>query len=184
MGAGLMMVCAVIGCLLSAVGGIMFLVVAFRESVLWGVAILFIPFANLVFLVKYWEAAKKAFLIQVLGMLIFFAGIAISFALGARSFIKLGPQMLSKPARVDAGTEQAAEPSERYDERAEPEVEPSVAAAMAADLMGKTLKEVKRTLGAPKGVLTANGKVTYFYDGVEFVSEDGVTVTGERVPAD
>ncbi len=59
-----------IGFLISFVGGIMFLIAAFRESVLWGLAVIFVPFASLAFLIIHWQEAKKAFLLQIVGVIL------------------------------------------------------------------------------------------------------------------
>lgn len=39
-------------------GGLIGLVQAFKESGTWGVLYLFVPFANLVFIIKFWSARK------------------------------------------------------------------------------------------------------------------------------
>ena len=64
----------IIGALASLVGGIWFLVVAFRQSVVWGLVVIFVPFASLVFLVKYWREAKTSFFVQLIGSVIYVAG--------------------------------------------------------------------------------------------------------------
>lgn len=51
----------VIGYLISLVGGVMLLVAAFRVSVGWGLASLFIPFASFVFMVKHWDVSRRPF---------------------------------------------------------------------------------------------------------------------------
>ena len=58
-----------LGCMLLAIllvvnagVSIWFVVTAFRESVCWGVAVLLLPFANIIFTVLYWDAAKRPFL--------------------------------------------------------------------------------------------------------------------------
>jgi hypothetical protein len=56
-----------IGCLISIVAGIWFLVVAFKTSILWGLGCLIVPFVSLIFLFMHWEAAKKPFLWSLLG---------------------------------------------------------------------------------------------------------------------
>ena len=57
-----------IGYIIMLVGSIWVLVVAFQESVLWGVCALLIPFAALVFVVMNWEKAGKPFLISLAGI--------------------------------------------------------------------------------------------------------------------
>ena len=59
-----------VGYVVGLVGAIMFLIVAFKESVLWGLGCLFIPFVSLFFLISHWKDAKKAFLIQLIGAVI------------------------------------------------------------------------------------------------------------------
>ena len=57
---GVMVVCYA----LMLVGGIMVLVAAFRQSVLWGLACLFVPFASFVFCIMHWQEAKSGFLLS------------------------------------------------------------------------------------------------------------------------
>ena len=56
------------GWLLSLIGGIMILVVAFKESVGQGLLSLFIPFYVLYYVFTRWEACKKGFLLNVGGV--------------------------------------------------------------------------------------------------------------------
>lgn len=67
------------GGLTMVVGAIWLLVVAFKQSILWGLLSLFIPFAVLVFIFKYWDKAKQPFLIYLGGAV----AIGIGMALGA-----------------------------------------------------------------------------------------------------
>lgn len=57
----------VVGVLLLLVGGISFLVAAFRESAVWGLACLFLPLASLAFLILHWARSKDAFFLQLYG---------------------------------------------------------------------------------------------------------------------
>ncbi len=101
---GLMGIGAVLG-LVALVTSIWLLVVAFRQSVLWGLASLFIPFASVVFAIKYWGAAKKPFLASfVSGTL---AGI-VFFAAGGVGAHALGNQM-AKPMADEAAKMQPAQ---------------------------------------------------------------------------
>jgi hypothetical protein len=59
-------------------GGIWFLVAAFRESIWWGLACLFLPFVTFFFLIVHWPEAKRPFLFQLLGFAIFVVGVVIS----------------------------------------------------------------------------------------------------------
>lgn len=56
------------GGLLMLVGGILIAVAAFRESVLWGLACLFIPFAALIFVITHFEEAKGGLMFYVAGI--------------------------------------------------------------------------------------------------------------------
>ena len=68
------MILMVVGGVVALFGGIMFLVVAFQESVLWGLGCLFLPFVSLIFLVMHWDEARKPFLTQLAGAVPMFAG--------------------------------------------------------------------------------------------------------------
>jgi hypothetical protein len=54
-------VLAVIAWLIALVGGIWGLIVAFQESVAWGLLSMFVPCAHYVFVVKFWDRATKLF---------------------------------------------------------------------------------------------------------------------------
>jgi hypothetical protein len=56
------------GLILMLVGGLLFLVAAFRESILWGLGVLFLPFVSLIFLVLHWSRAKDSFFLQLYGI--------------------------------------------------------------------------------------------------------------------
>lgn len=70
------LILVLIGLLLVLVGGIAFIVATFRESVLWGLACLFVPFASLAFLIIHWQKAKDPFFMQLYGI-VFIIGAAI-----------------------------------------------------------------------------------------------------------
>jgi hypothetical protein len=59
-----------LGALLCVVGGLWLLVVAFTESILWGLASLFIPFVILIFALTHWERSQKPFLIYLAGAIL------------------------------------------------------------------------------------------------------------------
>ncbi len=60
----------ILGFILLVVGGIMMLVAAFRTSLGWFLAYLFLPFGSLIFLIVHWAEAKVSFLLQVAGVLL------------------------------------------------------------------------------------------------------------------
>lgn len=57
-----------IGSALLLVGGLLLLVEAFRERILWGLGCLLVPPVSLVFIVLHWGVAKKPFFIQLAGI--------------------------------------------------------------------------------------------------------------------
>lgn len=67
-----------LGGLLAFTGGIIDLVQAFQTSVVWGLLYLFVPFASLVFIIKFWSHkwVRNGFLMSLLGTLLIFGGLA------------------------------------------------------------------------------------------------------------
>ena len=61
---GFGLVLAVVAYALMFVCGIIIVVEAFRNSVFWGIALLIIPFAQIVFVITHWADNKKPFLIS------------------------------------------------------------------------------------------------------------------------
>ena len=57
-----------IGGLVALIGGIWFLVVAFRQTIWWGLGCLFIPFVSIIFLIIHWSDAAKPFFVSLLGV--------------------------------------------------------------------------------------------------------------------
>jgi len=74
----IVVICMVVSVVVMLVGGVMMVVTAFRQGVVWGVAYLLVPFAALVFLFKYWNEAKKGFYINLVGACAF-VGCCLSF---------------------------------------------------------------------------------------------------------
>ena len=64
----------VIGIIGIVVGGIGMLLAGFRESAIWGIAMMVVPLVSLIFVVSHWEDAKKPFLIQVVGWMLAVVG--------------------------------------------------------------------------------------------------------------
>lgn len=59
-----------VGMILLFVGGIAFIIAAFREGILWGLGVLFLPFVSLVFLILHWQSARRSFFLQLWGLAI------------------------------------------------------------------------------------------------------------------
>lgn len=64
----------VIGYLIALVGGIWIIVIAFQDSIAWGLGCLFVPCVQLIFAFTHWEDTKVPFLISVGGSVLAFAG--------------------------------------------------------------------------------------------------------------
>ncbi len=67
-----------LGLAIFLVGGLFYLVAAFRVSIWWGLGCLFIPIVQLFFLIVHWPAAKKPFFIQLLGFVVLLVGYLIN----------------------------------------------------------------------------------------------------------
>ncbi len=57
-----------VGIVLLLVGGLFFIVAAFRESLLWGLGVMFLPIVPLIFLIVHWHRAKGPFFLQLYGI--------------------------------------------------------------------------------------------------------------------
>ena len=71
-----------IGWLVTMVGGVWMMVNAFKTSLLWGLAYLFLPFASLVWMVMHWAEAKKPFMVSLAGCAVMLAGLGVGVVLG------------------------------------------------------------------------------------------------------
>ncbi len=65
---GIILAAQVIGAIIMSVGGILFLVRAFKVSVVWGLVCLLVPFGSVIFLFKYFDEAATPFVIQLFGL--------------------------------------------------------------------------------------------------------------------
>ena len=72
-----------VGGLVSFVGTIMILIEAFKESILWGIGSLIVPFVILAFIITRWEVSKKGFLISLGGVAMQIVGGILGVVLGA-----------------------------------------------------------------------------------------------------
>jgi len=52
----------IIGIIISIVYGIILLIRAFQQHILWGLGCIFLPFVSLIFVAGHWENAKSPFL--------------------------------------------------------------------------------------------------------------------------
>lgn len=56
------------------IGGIMILIAAFKESVLWGLGTLIVPLVGLIFVITHWEESKNGFLLNIGGLVLAVVG--------------------------------------------------------------------------------------------------------------
>jgi len=68
------------GIALWLLGAFAFLVAAFRENILWGLAVLFLPIAALFFLIVHWHRARNPFFLELWGIGIILVGSLIFHA--------------------------------------------------------------------------------------------------------
>ncbi len=59
---------ALIAVFIIVVGGILLLIEAFKEGIVWGLACLLISPVALIFTILHWDVAKKPFFIQLFGV--------------------------------------------------------------------------------------------------------------------
>ena len=72
-------VLVILGILLCAVGSIWILVAAFKESILWGLGVLFInSIVTIIFVIMHFEETKKPFIIWIIGVVLMIVGVVIS----------------------------------------------------------------------------------------------------------
>jgi hypothetical protein len=65
------------GIVLILAGAVMFLVAAFRTSILWGLGVLFVPFVSLIFLIAEWPVAKRPFFWKLWGLALLVLGVIL-----------------------------------------------------------------------------------------------------------
>ncbi len=77
----LFFVLIIVGVVLSLAGGIIGIAQSFSESLVWGLLYLFVPFASLVFLIKFWkqrEWVRKAVYASIAGTVAMFLSILVA----------------------------------------------------------------------------------------------------------
>lgn len=64
----------IVGACIGGFAGLWMLFTAFKESILWGIACILLPFASLLFLVLHWQEAKAPFLLGLLAIPFYVVG--------------------------------------------------------------------------------------------------------------
>ena len=70
-----------VGGVMTTIGSIWFLIVAFKENIFWGLGCIFLPFVSLIFLCMNWYRAREPFMLQFTGFIIFYLGILLGGSL-------------------------------------------------------------------------------------------------------
>ena len=70
----------ILGLVLMFVGNAWLIVLAFEESLLWGIGALCVSFVGLIFAFSRWGIAKQPFLIMVVGAILAFLGVVFGAA--------------------------------------------------------------------------------------------------------
>jgi len=136
------------------------LVVAFKTHVGWGLAVLFLPLAPIVFAIKHWQASKRPFLLNLgsslASLTLFFAagGVAVmtaagmaadSAAMGDPSSDQLAPQVSEEVAEDVAVTDSA---SARGPDASGPTPAPSEGVA-GLEPSSPSMESIEATLAVP-----------------------------------
>ncbi|MEN8162911.1 MAG: hypothetical protein ABFS37_02185 [Acidobacteriota bacterium] len=99
------MVMMVVGGLISLAAFVWLLVIAFRESAVWGLACLFIPLAVVVYALKFWDEAKMPFFGILAGSFLgVFGGVGYSMTsvnLGIEEYSDIGERVAWESPTVD-----------------------------------------------------------------------------------
>ena len=120
----------------SMIAAVWLLVVAFKRNILWGLAVMFVPFANIVFVVKHWHDAKKPFLINLGAMmaafLLFFVGGGAAM-MNAASMAEQEMAMANDPSFTFDGTTDATTVNTAYPDNPAPIDAPDYDASAGGD---------------------------------------------------
>jgi thiol-disulfide isomerase/thioredoxin len=169
-------------------GGIFLLVVAFRKSIGWGLAVLLIPFAQLVFVIKNWGIARAPFWIQL-----------IAFVLMTSCFVSVGlrggtavAEMITRAATAPATS---GEVLRRFDLPGAP-INAPVAATNTPHiptpdefrenprlLIGMPIAEMDHLIGKSKGTMKTSKTTVMFYENFFLFSANGTTVSDVQIHA-
>ncbi len=69
------------GGIISLIGGLWLLIAAFQQSILWGLAVLFVPLAEFIFIIMHWDRAAWPFIVSLAG-----------FAMSVIAVVIVGPE--------------------------------------------------------------------------------------------
>lgn len=159
----------------SFVGSIWLVVVAFRKGgPVWGILTLVVPFANVVFAVKFWSVAKKPFLASLVPGVI--SGVCFMLA-GGMAATAVGGEM-ARQAQEEARQEQARVAVAPEDEAPLPSLEPPVEESPSVPFVLNTLPPPAATAEFPAETITRDGYAPVpFADAKKYVGRVAKLVT-------
>ncbi len=164
--------------ILCTIASIWFLIAVFKENVLWGLAVLFLPVAGLIFLILHWEDVRVPFLLNLVG--------CILMAIAIFGGLSITPSELLAGTTTSANQPEAPkDPSFSFTELKEKRNKKSREKELKKKTAnrgytGRSLTEVERELGPPQGKISkTDGSTYYYYSNLELISSDGITVTDE-----
>jgi len=94
----------ILGFVVNSLAGLVILVKAFKVSAGWGLAVMFIPFAGLFFIIKNWEDTKTPFLVGIGGVVLTLLG----------GFMTAATKTDDETPTVASQSEPAADPQPSY----------------------------------------------------------------------
>jgi hypothetical protein len=165
----------------SSVFGIWMLVIAFRTGVLWGLAVLFVPFAVLVFAITHWDECKKPFLLQ-LGtsvaafMLIF---LTVGAAVGEAADMAAEEQARMSASEKSQDVDWEKELSKPSSAPAEPYAGVRAPLPTRPAPSVRVTQEPRRTL--PGGKIQLGRAREYLGERVRVTAHDGRTMQGDLI---
>jgi hypothetical protein len=71
-------ICMAIAVIIGLIFGIQLLIMAFQESIWWGLGYIFIPFVSLIFVIVHWDTAKTPFLRGLIAIPFYILGIVLA----------------------------------------------------------------------------------------------------------
>lgn len=170
-------------------GGILLLVVAFRKSIGWGLAVLLIPFAPLVFVIKNWGTARIPFWIQTIAFVLA-SSCVVSVSLRGGTAIA---EMITRAATAPASSDDVLR---RFDLPGAPTNAPEVVTnappppptpeelrANPRLLVGKPVADIEGLIGKSRGTMQTSKTIAIFYDNFFLFSDDGTTVSDAQIHA-
>ena len=187
-----------LGIISSFVGGIMLFIAAFRTGIGWGLSVLFLPFAPLIYIIMHWSEAWPAMKVQLLAFLMLVIAVVL-FVVGAGKGggTAVTGQLSGLQAQLEEQMEVVSN-EDAVDERetattttttngtgivsdawVEPQSEWS-----ETNLVGATYWDVVGILGTPRGTMKDHkGQTVYYYEKWELISADGKVISEQHKAA-